>query len=123
MKILDSSFLFAYFIEEDSLHELSLEKANSLKMNECVVLYDVFRELISIVSVRHNSKFAIEIGEEVFTNFQIYSPKKEERKAIWKEFQKLSPHRFSYTDVSLYYFAKFRGLELISFDKVLLQRL
>jgi predicted nucleic acid-binding protein len=123
MKILDSNFLFGYFVKEDSLHEKCLHEAESLKLSECLVISDVLHEVISIAAVRHDSAIAIEIGERIFENFQVYSPKKQERKAIWLEFIKLSPHRFSYADVALYFFVKNYGAQLVSFDEALVQKL
>jgi len=119
MKFLDSNFLFGYFVKEDALHEKSVKEAKLIDVASCVVLSDVLHEVVSIAAVRHSSDLATQIGESIFEYFSIYSPKKVERKAIWNEFKRLSPHRFSYVDVALYYFAKSKGAEIVTFDKAL----
>jgi predicted nucleic acid-binding protein len=117
--LLDSSFLLAYFIEEDHLHDKAKKRAEVLVPNECYLLPEVFAEVISVLSVRESSKVAELVGKKLQENFAFYISRENNREAILKEFCLLSPHRFSYVDVALYVMAKNEQFEIITFDEKL----
>lgn len=122
MIILDSNIFIALFFPEDPLHEKATGFLELLENRKFMYTSEVLEEVVTIIAIRKNSELAITVKNTLQENFTIF-PEKISKEGIWSDFESLSPHRFSYTDVSLYSLSKKFGVEVLTFDDKLKKRI
>ena len=124
MILLDTSFLYAYFEENDSNHKKALALAEGLEFADPVLHIDVLKELISVVTARSTSKQALQISSDLMRDngpIKILYDNKRIFEVVYSYFAALGPHRLSYVDCLLVALAKEFSCKVLSFDKAILK--
>ena len=120
MIIPDTNVWLALFVEEDSLREQATFVLEEHKEQDIFIIPEVWQELITVLSVRHTSKIAIEASEKIQTMGISWHLHNITDKEVYQGFFKPnSPHRMSFTDCLLGYLAQEEGAKILTFDKEL----
>ena len=101
MILLDTSFLFAFFQEDDVHHAKAKEWAPQLDEDPGFIPMSVFDELMTLLTYRVSPEAAIKIGQLLLQeNSPVGVLKMDETvfDEAWSYFQEKSPHNFSFTD-------------------------
>ena len=104
MIILDTSFLFAYYREQDVHHKTAVDLAKEIGGETVIVPVEVFEELITVVTRKFSSKAGIEVGKKLLSNeFPVEMLRTADNvfQNAWANFQALDPHSFSFVDCIL----------------------
>ena len=126
MIILDTSFLFAYFQSTDVHHKKALEYAKNLDNEKILLPYDILKELITVITYKISSEEALKVLDALTVKdspielLHIDDIMNEQSLKLFKE---LSPHKFSFIDVLLIYLSKTFNCKVLTFDKVLMDKL
>lgn len=127
MTILDTSFLFAFFHQEDAFHKEAITQAQKKDRDQTVAIpLEVFEELITVVCRKKGTEAAIKIGKFLLHEIspvQILSPIPMQFLKTWNQFQVIAPHHLSYVDCLLLVLAKEHGCHILTFDKAITERL
>lgn len=120
MVILDTSFLFALFVEQDSAHLKAVHFAKSLAQENAFCSFLVFQELMTLMMSKLGSEAASKIGADILaqdSGIQILKIDQDYFEETVKLFEKLSPHKLSFVDVSLLVLAKKLEAKVLTFDQ------
>lgn len=105
MIFLDSSFLIAYKIENDTHHQkakLLMEKIIKNEFGKPIISDYIFDEVITVIFGKSkNHKLAVETGKELINSFDILNIEESLFKESWNEFIKQKETKFSFTDCSI----------------------
>ena len=115
--ILDSSFLFAFYVLDDSKHEQAL--ADFKAASEPMLITDrILEELITALVYKQGIDFAMAVLEQTRTNeaFEFYSMTKEEQAGVFNLMKEVR-RDLSFYDYSSVYLSRTRGERLLSYDK------
>lgn len=122
MVLLDSCFLFAYFVKEDDFHSQAVKLAKNFADETVFCSFLVFQEFMTLVMSRLGSQAAIQIGSDLLNEDSAIHLTKldqelfEESMALFKT---LSPHRLSFVDFALIALSRHLGAEVLTFDEPL----
>ncbi len=117
--ILDSDFIYGYFITEDANHNKSRNIILKYENKANFVILNITRlEIITLISRRLNQQLAKDIFEEIkiFDAQIIYVDEKMEHE-IWEEFHKYDKKNISLVDCSNLVYARRLKASIASFDK------
>lgn len=120
MLILDTSFLFAFFQQNDNQHDDAVGLTASFKNDVVYFPFLVFQELMTLIMSRYSSSEAIRICEIILDKdfpAQILKIDEEYFEQSVDLFKKLGKHKFSFVDVSLIVLARELGAKIITFDE------
>ncbi len=117
--LIDSSVWVALYLDFDSNHEKAKNLFQLLEGKRVYLPYCIIVEVASVLARKHSKKQADDFLEFVIENCDIYIFNDTIDEEI-RSFLGL-PDRISFTDSSIICIAKQRGLEVLSFDKQLLQ--
>lgn len=126
MVILDTSYLYALLREEDDHHQKALQLSKKLNDELVYITFLIFQEFLTLLTGRASSQEAIKVADFLLSEkspIQLLKIDKEYFEDTLALFKKLSPHRFSFVDVSLIILAGELEAEVITFDKRLEERL
>lgn len=126
MVILDTSFIFALFVREDDFHlkAISLIKRFESELIYCSFL--VFQETMTLMMSKLGSEAAASIVSNILgedSPIKLLKVDQEYSNETFELFSKLSPHRFSYVDVSLMVLSREFEAEVLTFDRRLEEKL
>jgi len=124
--ILDTSFLFAYFQENDEFHLKAKELAENIRGELIYVSFLVAQEFLTLLTSRYSSSVAATIYEDLFseeTGIKLIKIDEEFFEETLVLFKKLNPHRFSFVDVSLMVLSKELEAKVLTFDERLEEKL
>ena len=122
MVILDTSFLYAYFNDQDAHHLKALSIAKELHGQALYFPSSVFFELLNLFSMRKNIETAMQVGKNLLAPDSAATLLKMDDSFLdetWGTFQKNAPSHLSLTDSSVLYVALEYGSDLITFDQAL----
>lgn len=124
MVVLDTSFLYAIFQEEDKHHKKAKEIAKILANEEIIFIpIEVVQELVTVITYRKSSEVAIKIANIILdpkSAIGIVNSHEVVFDDAWKIFKEESPHKFSFVDCVLISMTKNSDdAKLITFDKAL----
>ena len=120
MVILDTSYLFSLFQEEDDFHQKALGLSEKLDDEVSYITFLVFQELLTLITSRFSSAEAIRVADILNSErspVQFLKLDEEYFDDTLALFKKLSPHRFSFVDVSLMVLAKNMEARVLTFDE------
>jgi predicted nucleic acid-binding protein len=118
----DTSFLVSYYNEGDSNHNEARGIAQSLEGENILwVISDyIFDEFLTVLLVRRNKQFAIEVGRAILDdpNMSVVRVEKDIFNNAWKLFSRNKKQIWSFTDSTSYVLIqKLKIVEAVSFDK------
>jgi predicted nucleic acid-binding protein len=122
MVLLDTSFIYAFFNEVDEFHGLARDLLKDVENEPMFVSFLVYQELMTLMMSRFSSEKALLLSDTLFSensSLQILKMDEEFFEDSKTLFQKLSPHTFSFVDVSLMVLAKHLEAKVLTFDKKL----
>lgn len=122
MILLDTSFLFGYYHEQDVHHVKAKEIAKTVGNNDLSIPQAVFEELMTVTTNKIGSHQAVALGNLLLSPdypIEIIPPSEGLFHASWQTFQKLSPHDFSFIDCLLITLSKQYQCPVLTFDKAL----
>ncbi len=120
MIILDTSFLVAYFRTNDVHHAGSVSLAKEHAGEKMVVTFLVLQELINILNRKASTALALEkvkLLTSPDSNIELFKLDESYSEEVLELYERLAPHTFSYTDVSLIHLSKELELPVLTFDK------
>lgn len=120
MVILDTSFLFALFVEQDTAHQKALHLAKSLNQESAFCSFLVFQELMTLMMSKLSAVSASKIGADILaqdSGIQILKIDQEYFEETVDLFESLAPHKLSFVDVSLLILAKNLEAKVLTFDQ------
>lgn len=125
MILLDTSFLYAFFQENDNHHKEAIKIAKEIAdKNPIFIPIEVLEELMTVVTRKDSSKRAIQIAEIILAPnnaIGILNTHELVFDNAYEIFKKLSPHNFSFVDcILISLIQQNHDSEIISFDKSLL---
>lgn len=116
--ILDTDFLYSFFVSNQINHNLAKQKFNQIKNNDIYVLKLVQYELATVLSYKENHNLAKSIISDILeTNIIFIDISKEEEMLVWREFYRYKKNKISFVDCANLTIAKKRKLKILSFDK------
>lgn len=118
----DTSFLVSYYNEHDNNHNNARTITKSLEGENILwVISDyIFDEFLTVLLVRRNKQFAIEIGQAILDdpNIGVIKIEKDIFNKAWKLFRRNKNQAWSFTDSTSYIIIKkLKITEAVSFDK------
>ena len=118
----DTSFLVSYYNEHDRNHKDARAITKSLEGENILwVISDyIFDEFLTVLLVRRNKQFAIEIGQAILDdpNISVVIIEKEVFNKAWKLFRRNKNQVWSFTDSTSYILIKkLKITEAVSFDQ------
>jgi len=121
MILLDASFLYAYYNEQDVHHKRAIELSKELKQapNEIIILDYIFDEVMSVSlnRLKNINKVKI-IGNDILSSLGILYINEETFQKAWNIFSNQTDTSFSFTDCILIAFMNLHNIKnLVSFDK------
>ncbi len=121
MILLDASFLYAYYNEQDVHHRRAIELSKELKQtpNEIIILDYIFDEVMSVSlnRLKNINKVKI-IGNDILSSLGISYINEETFQKAWNIFSNQLNTHFSFTDCILIAFMNIYNINsLVSFDK------
>ncbi len=120
MIILDTNVVYAFFIQEDSLHEKAVDLIRQYQNQDLFIIPRIWEELMTLISIRFNSKKAILFDQTLKkSGFIFYDPKIKQNEVWTKFWRKKSPHRMSFADCVLGYLNNEKGITVLTFDQEL----
>ncbi len=120
MVILDTSFIFAFFNQKDEFHGKAHQILEILGKQPLFVSFLVYQELLTLMMARFSSEAAVELSNELFSEdysvqlLKIDEEYFEDSQALFKQ---LSPHKFSFVDISLMVLSKNLEAKVLTFDR------
>jgi len=120
MVILDTSFLFALFQEQDEFHEEAKQVSLSFDGELVYFSFLVFQELMTLTMSRYSSEEATTISRTLLGEkfpAKIIKLDTDYFELTNDLFKKLGKHRFSFVDVSLLVLARELDARIITFDE------
>lgn len=124
MIIIDTSYIIAFLSEKDFHHKKTVEFISQLE-EDLFAPIEVIQELITTLSRKVSSRYAIEVVTSILENNSINIIHSHELTFdnAWKTFKKMNPHKFSFVDCILITLAKKSDATILTFDKDLLKAL
>lgn len=121
MILLDASFLYAYYNEQDVHHKRAIELSKELKQapNEIIILDYIFDEVMSVSlnRLKNINKVKI-IGNDILSSLGILYINEETFQKAWNIFSNQTDTSFSFTDCIIIAFMNLHNIKnLVSFDK------
>ena len=104
MIILDTSFLAAYFRKSDVHHSKAVELAKRHSEEKLIISFLVFQEFISHLNRKASSELANSVAKFLLSKdskVEVYKLDEIYMDEVLALYETLSPHLFSYVDVSL----------------------
>ncbi len=126
MVLLDTSFIYAFFNEVDEFHGIARNLMQNIEEEPIFISFLVYQELMTLMMSRFSSEKAILLADTLFSensSLQILKMDEEFFEDTQALFQKLSPHTFSFVDVSLMVLAQNLEAKVLTFDKKLAEAL
>lgn len=120
--ILDTSFIYAYFNSVDSLHDEAHRLFDLADEEPHFMSFLVYQELLTLMTSRFSSKEALELGKVLLSEdsgVHLLKIDEEYFDETLSLFEKLSPHRLSFVDVSLIVLSKNLETKVLTFDQSL----
>ena len=122
----DTSFLVSYYNERDRNHNDARAITKSLEGENILwVISDyILDEFLTVLLVRRNKQFAIEIGQAILDdpNINVVKVEKDIFNNAWKLFSRNKKQTWSFTDSTSYILVKkLKITEAVSFDKHFLE--
>ncbi len=124
MILLDTSFLYGYFQENDIHHKKACASAQEFFPHGQSIPQEILEEFISLVAKRSGSEEAITLGQILLGSespVEILPRKENDFKRVWRLFQTLSPHTLSYADCLLITLAREYQCPILTFDKAIVE--
>jgi len=122
MHVADTSFLYALFSEEDSLHRRAVRQAGNL--DSLLVPAEIISETLALIHYRQGFDFARSAGEWMRTQgvVEVGMPTETILDGAWQEY--VAAHgRLGYPDSLVVSWCRSRGAIPLAFDTHLLARL
>ena len=115
--IVDTSFLFAFYVLDDSNHERALSDFKAAS-EQLIITDRILEELITALVYKQGIAFAMAVLEETRTNkaFEAYSVSREEQAGIFNLMKKVR-RDLSFYDYSSIYLSHARKERLLSYDR------
>lgn len=126
MILLDTSFLFAQYHEDDVHHKEALRLAEQHEQDQAFIISGVFQEMVTLLQRKVSLGASVEAGERILkTDSPIQLLKLDEIlfELAWFKFKKLAPHKLSFVDCLLLATAEHMEVSLLTFDRELLSQL
>ena len=117
--ILDSDFIFGFFINVDSNYDKARKWYAENSLNSNFILLNITKfEVITLVSRRYTQELAKNILSEMEVfNSQIFYVDERVDPEIWSEFNKYSKKNISLVDCANLVYARKLNAKIASFDK------
>lgn len=118
MYILDSDFVYAYFVNTQSTHLIAKNILTNI-VNQPLFMLDLVKyELATVISRKETQQMAIDIIQdlEVFELGRISINDQDEKK-IWELFKSFTKKNISFVDCANLYFAQKLNYQIASFDQ------
>jgi len=113
--VIDSNGWYAGLNSADNFHPQAKKFLTQTPLENFIVPYTVFNELMALILNRKGKKTALASGT-VLRDLEIYYLVKNEEKEVWGLFNK-STTEVSYVDCSVAVISKKLGLPVFTFDK------
>lgn len=126
MILVDTSVLYAFVDEWDSCHEKAQKIYRSIHNNKIVIPADVIKEMITILNLRHGSKIATRIYNELDQdprNPFIHNLDTLEFFEFMDFFREFPNTQLSTVDLQLLFLAQKYEFQILTFDKELIKML
>ncbi len=122
MIILDTSFIIAYYNENDEKHDKAVELMKTLvlgKYGEFIISDYIFDEVVTVALIRlKKMKRALEIGSDVLFFTSLFYLEKEGFEKAWDIFKGQKDTKLSFTDCSILALMEEKGIRYVaSFDE------
>jgi len=122
MIILDTSFIIAHKIKNDSLHKRTtkiIEEIESGKYNEEIISDYIFNEVVTVALLKvKDLGFVSKLGDELLNAIKIIKIDDKLLNDSWEIFKSQKKTKLSFTDCSILAIMKERGIKHIAtFDE------
>ena len=118
MYILDSDFVYAYFVHTQSTHLVAKNILINIAEQPLFMLDVVKYELATVISRKETQQMAIDIiGDLEFFELKSITINKTDETKIWELFKSYSKKNISFVDCANLYFAQKLNYQIASFDQ------